>query len=156
MNLRNALSDISFMNTLFTSAERAAHDLGDEVMGAEHLVIAALENDDLDRSDLEPLALDGEKFRAAIVAVHAEALDALGIEGTTSPIAEPPHGALHSTHTAQEVFQDARKSAKARKVPLSAAGILVAAAARLEHGTTARALAHLGIDRSAIEALERP
>lgn len=154
MGLKTALSDISFMNSLFTAAEHVAHELGDPVMGGEHLVIAALDHDDLDRSALAPFQLDASRFRDAVVAVHADALASIGIDGTSSPSIDAPRGVLHSTATAQAVFQDARKSAWRRRTPMRAIDI-VAAAARIEHGTTARAIDRLGIDRAALEALAR-
>ena len=154
MGIRTAVSDVSFMTSLFTAAERIAHELGDPVMGAEHLVIAALDREDLDRSELASLPLDGPRFRAAVIAVHADALGSLGIAGTSTPIDEEPRGALHSTSAAQAVFQDARRSARERRAPLRAVDI-VAAAARLEYGTTARAIDRLGIRRADLEALAR-
>ncbi|MEC5198921.1 hypothetical protein RCH21_001145 [Arthrobacter sp. PL16] len=152
MSFRTALSDVSFMNSLFTAAERVAHDLGDPVMGAEHLVIAALDRDDLDRAALTPLRLDAPRFRDAVVAVHADALGSVGLGGAGRPIVGTPRGALGSTATARAVFQDARKRARDRRAPLRAIDI-VAAAARLEQGTTARAIARLGIERADLEAL---
>lgn len=86
--------------------------------------------------------------------MHAEALTTAGVDGAPAAIESAPRGPLRSKYTAQQVFQDARKRAKANRIPLATAGIL-AAAARLEHGTTARALAHLGIDRAAVETLDR-
>ena len=154
MSIRTALSDISFMKTLFAAAEAAAHELGDPEMGAEHLVIAALERDDLDRSALAALPLDASRFRSAVVAVHAEALSTVGLTGTVLPITSPPRGVLHSTASAQIVFRDARRSATAQRAPLSALHI-VAAAARIDNGTTARALARLGIERATLENLVR-
>lgn len=153
MSLRTAKSDIAFMNTLFTAAEREAHALGDEVMGAEHLVIAALAQDRLDSSALQSLGLDAERFRDAVAAVHAEALDGVGIDGAPTSFDDPPRGVLQSTAAGQQVFQDARKRAKAARSALRPSDI-VAAAAQLAHGTTARALARLGIDRAAIEAVD--
>ncbi|MBJ2121499.1 Clp protease N-terminal domain-containing protein [Arthrobacter sp. MSA 4-2] len=153
MGIKTALSDVSFMNSLFTAAEHIAHQLGDPVIGAEHLVIAALERDDSDlRTALAPLPLNTQRFRDAVLAVHADALSSIGLDAVTPPITEAPKGALGSTATAQEVFQDARTRAKKRHAPLAALDIL-AAAARLEHGTTARALARLGVDRAVLEAL---
>ncbi|MBG6226053.1 hypothetical protein IWX63_002639 [Arthrobacter sp. CAN_A2] len=154
MGIRTAVSDVSFMTSLFTAAERIAHELGDPVMGAEHLVIAALDRDDLDRSDLASLPLDAPRLRDAVIAVHADALGSLGLEGTSTPIHDHPRGVLHSTATAQAVFQDARRSARKRRVALRAVDI-VAAAARLDHGTTARAVDRLGIRRADLEALGR-
>ncbi|WP_247826151.1 hypothetical protein [Arthrobacter antioxidans] len=154
MGIRTAVSDVSFMKSLFTAAERVAHELGDPVMGAEHLVIAALDREDLDRSDLASLPLDAPRFRDAVIAVHAEALGSLGLAGTSTPIDDHPRGVLHSTASAQAVFQDARKRARERRATLRAVDI-VAAAAHLEYGTTARAIDRLGIRRAELEALAR-
>jgi ATP-dependent Clp protease ATP-binding subunit ClpA len=152
MSLKTAAADITFMKTLFTTAETAAHELGDELMGPEHLVLAALGRHDLDRTHLGALGLDAERFRAAVIEVHRSALGALGISGTVDAVAATPSGPLRSTPSAQDAFQDARTSAKAARRPLSALDIL-AAAARPEHGTTARALALLGVDPAALAAL---
>ncbi|MHA7282857.1 Clp protease N-terminal domain-containing protein [Arthrobacter sp. TMS2-4] len=152
MGIRTAISDVSFMTSFFTAAERIAHDLGDPVMGAEHLVIAALDREDLDRSGLASLPLDGPRFRDAVIGVHADALESLGVAGTSAPIDDEPRGALHSTSAARFVFQDARRSARARRAPLRAVDI-VAAAARQDYGTTARAFERLGISRADLQAL---
>ncbi|MEL4317457.1 Clp protease N-terminal domain-containing protein [Leifsonia sp. YIM 134122] len=154
MTLRTARSDIAFMSSLFTAAEEEAHKLGDDVMGPEHLVVAVLDLDDIHRSDLNRLGLDADSFRRAIASVHADALATSGVYGSPASIEGGPSGPLRSTQGAQQVFRDARKRAKAKRAPLTAAGIL-ASAARPEHGTTARALAHLGIDRAAVEALDQ-
>lgn len=153
MGIKTALSDVSFMNSLFTTAERIAHDMGDPVMGAEHLVIAALERDDPDlRTALATLPLDAQRFRSAVLAVHADALNSVGLNARTSPIMETPHGLLSGTPTARKVFQDARTTARKRHTPLTAT-VILATAAQLEHGTTARALTRLGIDRADLETL---
>ena len=153
MSLRTARSDIAFMNALFTTAEREAHALGDPTMAAEHLVIAALANEQLEHAALRALGLDSDRFRNAVVAVHAEALDGVGVEGAPAPITDRSRGVLHSTATAQQVFQAARRRAKSARSALRVSDIVIAAAG-LEHGTTARALAYLGVDRGAIETID--
>lgn len=88
---------------------------------------------------------------------HDDALRAIGITSTVGDLAGPPvpagppAGPLRSQESLREVFGRAVRAAKATRRPLSSGEILLAAA-EPEHGTVARTLAHLGIDRAALAA----
>ncbi|MBK7822012.1 MAG: Clp protease [Tessaracoccus sp.] len=142
----NIIHDIRTINALLTEAERQALSLGDSAPGAEHLVLAALMLDEGSARDL--LGINDTRFRDALVATHAAALEKVGIsvpaEGLSPAPAKP--GVYRSEASAQEVFQRAKVLAKQDRGGLKGAHIIRAAAER-EHGTVARVLKHLGIDR---------
>ncbi len=156
MALRHALKDVRTINDLLTSAEREALAMGDEQPGAEHLVLAALMLED----DSARMALGRTpgQFRDAIAAVHAAALQRIGIElgpsrtgeGSTPPPAAT--GVYRSTGSAQDLFQ--RTRVLAAKSQLRTAHVLLAAL-ELTPGTTARVFEHLEIDREAVAEAAR-
>jgi len=142
-----AIRDIRTINSLLTEAERQANALGEPRPSAEHLVLAALLLEDDSARAL--LGIDADRFRAALTQVHAEALESVGVaaEHGDLPATGAGSGIYRSEPSAQEVFQRARVLAKLdHPAGLSGAHIVRAAAER-EHGTVARALGQLGIDR---------
>ena len=142
--------DMKNLSTLLTEAERQAELLGDGLPGAEHLVLAALELDESSAREL--LGVDADQFRAAIVAGHASALASAGItvnENELSP-AKSRSPLYRSEASAEEVLRRTRILAKKDGVRFQAAYVVRAAAER-EHGTVARALATLGIDRESLK-----
>ncbi|MGY1652876.1 Clp protease N-terminal domain-containing protein [Geodermatophilus sp. SYSU D01119] len=151
MGLLTAVRDVRTIQQLLTTAEAEARAGGEETPGAEHLLLAATALPD--GSAARALARVGvapERLRAAVEEAHAGALAAVGIEAGPTPAAPAlqasPSGAFRSTPQAQQVFQDAVALAKAGRGGLTGAHVVVAAT-RLEHGTAARALAALGVDR---------
>ncbi|WP_336033625.1 Clp protease N-terminal domain-containing protein [Geodermatophilus sp. FMUSA9-8] len=155
MGLLTAVRDVRTIKQLLTTAEAEARAGGEDTPGAEHLLLAATALPDgtagraLARVGVEP-----QRLRAAVEEAHAGALAAVGIDAGPAPAAPAlqaaPAGAFRSTPQAQQVFQDAVALAKGRG-RLTGAHV-VAAAARLEHGTAARALAALGVDRDRLRA----
>lgn len=146
----NAFQDIRTINALLTQAEQEAHSLGDDVPGAEHLVLAALLLDEDSARSL--LGVDADQFRQAIVATHNAALESAGVSASEAAVGSAPAkpGVYRSETSAQEVFQRARVLAKqARPRGLKGAHIVRAAAER-EHGTVARVLQRLGVDRQSL------
>jgi len=145
----NAIQDIRTINALLTEAEQQALALGESKPAAEHLVLAALLLDEGSARAL--LGVDADKFRAALVSTHAAALASLGMP---APGALPPatanKGVYRSEQSAQDVFQRARVLAKQDRPRGLKGSHIVRAAAEREHGTVARVLATLGIDREAI------
>lgn len=143
----NAIQDIRTINALLTEAERQALALGDEAPAAEHLVLAALLLDD--DSARVALGVDASRFREALVAVHAGALESIGVaigDGEL-PSAQAKPGVYRSEVSAQEVFQRARVLAKQDRPRGLRTVHVVRAAAEREHGTVARVLSALGVDR---------
>lgn len=154
MPLRTARHDMTLIAALLTRAENEARALGDAEPGAEHLLLAALASDD--PSAREAVARDADAVREAIVAVHADALDAIGV-AQPEPAAPLPaaRGVYRSEVSTQEVFQRARRLARRSPTGLRSAHVLLAVAER-EHGTAARVLQRLGLERaSVIDAARR-
>lgn len=149
MSLR---TDIATLSTVLTAADREAHALGDPIPGAEHVVLAALQLED--DSARTALGVSAEQFRDALVAVHAAALQRLGVDAATVPSKPLPDtaGSYQATPSAQQVIQRTRLIHKANKPSALRAKFFVQAAAELEQGTTARVLDSLGIDRAALAA----
>lgn len=147
----NAIRDIQTINALLTEAERQALSLGDPTPGAEHLVLAALLLDE--DSARERLGIDAARFRAALVATHAAALEAIGVATPEEGLSPAPakRGAYQSEASAQEVFQRARVLAKQERPRGLKGAHIVQAAAEREFGTVARVLQTLGIDRDAVK-----
>lgn len=158
MSLRTAVADARLIAALLTTAETEARALGDAEPGAEHLLLAALLVDDPSARDtVRQVAetVDAAAVRSAIGAVHAASLAAVGVTAPeldgTLPSAS---GIYHSEVSAQEVFRRARVLSRGPREGLHSAHVLLAAAER-DHGTVARVLESLGIDRAALVAAAR-
>lgn len=160
MNPLNMLRDMRTIKGLLEGAESIARVMGEEEPGAEHLLLAATDLPDgaasriLARFDVDDLGL-----RSAIEASHAEALATVGVAVDEAarlsriPPLEASSGQsiYRSRPSAQEAFQAAGALARSSRERLSGAHV-VAAVARMEHGTAARALERLGVDRAALAA----
>ncbi len=165
MPLHTALADTRLIAALLTAAEAEARALGDAEPGAEHLLLASLLVDDSSGRDAltraaaasspagaaaDRAALDATAVRTAIGAVHAASLTSVGVVAPELDSALPPaRGVYRSEVSAQEVFQRARVLARRSPSGLRSAHIVLAAAER-EHGTVARVLEHLSVDRAAL------
>lgn len=163
MRIRRAMDDMGFMRRLFPAAELEAVALGDEVPGPEHLMLAAslMRDDTTARDVLDRWGVSTDDLRQAIGRVHADALRTVGVsaeDGLVSSSGGLPRrlaGPYRSSGAAQVVFQRAVTLSKTPpRIPLSAAHILLAVAEQ-EHGTAARALADLEVDRSELLAAVR-
>ena len=166
MGIRQAIADIRIMNALFTTAEQEAVALGDEVPGAEHLLLAVLAvPDDSARRAFATFDVAAADLRTAITQTHTLALRSVGIDaaepGPAAPgPAEPgptPTGPYRSTGSLQDVFQRAvalSKEGPGRGHTLRSAHV-VQAAAEVEHGTVSRVLRQLGVDRSDLQEAAR-
>lgn len=90
---------------------------------------------------------------------HAAALVAAGIDATTAAAMASDRpvtpamgsGVYRSNPSAQELFQAAGAAARGARQRLAGAHVVLAAA-DLEHGTLARALGRLEVDRAALRA----
>jgi len=159
--LRTALHDTRLIAALLSTAETEARGLGDAEPGAEHLLLAALVVEDASARDALGKAaassaagtgagVDATAFRTAIGAVHAASLASVGVTAPELDTTLPPAGGIYRSEVStQEVFQRARVLARRSPTGLRSAHVLLAAAER-EHGTVARVLAHLGVDRVAL------
>ncbi|MGJ7442174.1 Clp protease N-terminal domain-containing protein [Aquipuribacter sp. MA13-6] len=155
MSLRTALRDVTTIRTLLTTAEDEARRGGDELPGAEHLVLAAAALPDGSAARaLAAVGVDVGTLRGAIEAVHAEALGASPDSPGTDQVplevavAGPASGVFRCTATARQVFQQASGVARAPGSGGLQGRHVVAAACDLTRGTFVRALDRLGVDRS--------
>ena len=153
MGLINAVRDMRTIKRLLTQAEAEARRAGEEAPGPEHLLLAATTLPDGTASHaLERVGIDRQRLRTAIDQVHASALASVGIEvehspGGTAELRGPITGAFRSTPQAQRVFQQAVALSKSTKPSRLQGAHVVATICDLEHGTVARALSALGVDR---------
>jgi ATP-dependent Clp protease ATP-binding subunit ClpA len=143
---------VAFMNSLFTTAEAEAHQMGDDVPGAEHLLLAALAMEDKSAEDaLRSAGIDADALRKAVAAVHDDALRSIGLAAPQIAATSRPNSrAFRSSAVAQEVFHNAVAISKARRPRRLRTADVARAVAELEGGTAARALASLGVDRQSL------
>lgn len=158
---RRPIADIRTMNTLFTAAEAAARRAGENLPGAEHLLLATLDlAEGSARRVFERVGADADAFQGAISGQHAEALRAVGIEPIDDSLEggiPPPgraRGPLRTSASAQRMFKRVVKLIRKEKSQLYGA-YFVLVAAQTEQGTVARALRHMGIDPETLAAAAR-
>lgn len=151
--LRSRIGDMGRIKELLEDAETIARRDGLTQPAAEHLVLAALDlPDGTARAALERAGSSAEAFASAVLEQHAAALDSVGVvvddQLIDASLPEPGRatGVYRSEPSAQELFRRAGADARAEGGGLLGAHVVRAAGA-LEHGTVARALRHLGIDR---------
>ena len=161
MGLVNAVRDMRTIKRLLTEAEAEARSGGEQTPGPEHLLLAATAlPDGTAARALERVGVDPQRLRTAIEEAHASALAAVGIEvehraGGASGLRSPAAGVFRSAPQAQQVFQEAVALSKSTKPSGLKGAHVVAATTRLEHGTAARALAALGVDRDRLRDAAR-
>ncbi len=160
----NPLDAMRTIKKLLTDAELEARAMGVAEPGAEHLLLAAVGlPDGSARRAFERAGADPDALRPAIVDEQARALVAIGFEAerarslsAPTPL-DPPQGrgVYRASVSAQEAFQAASAlAAKDGRFRLNGAHV-VAAVADMEHGTAARVLALMGIERHALAAAAR-
>jgi ATP-dependent Clp protease ATP-binding subunit ClpA len=163
VKLRNPVPDMRTIKTLLTGAEEEALEAGESMPGAEHLLLSALAfPDGSARRAFERVGADPDELRAAIATQHADALRAIGIEPPDDAALDAAignqrraaRGVFRSNASAHSAFQAAAKLARSESSPLGGAHV-VAAVAGMEHGSAARALTVMGIDRTALAAAAR-
>ena len=161
MRLPNPVREIRTINRLLTGAEAEANKAGETMPGAEHLLLSALAlPDGSARRAFERLGADPDELRSAIASQYADALRAIGIEPVSDDALNAAAGAgvtsgksvFRSTASAQTVFRAAVDLAKTERPSRLVGAHVVAAVARMEHGTAARALRVMRIDRHALAA----
>jgi ATP-dependent Clp protease ATP-binding subunit ClpA len=160
MGLPNIGRKMRTVSALLSGAEREARRDGTALPGPEHLLVSAADlADGTAARALGRFGVDTGALRAAIEQVHAAALADIGIE-VHPPVggsagagwSGPAAGLFRLTPQAQQVFQDAVTFAKAAEPSLLLGAHVVAAVCALEHGTAARVLTALGLDRSQLRA----
>ncbi len=160
MSFIRPLREFRTIRRLLGGAEDLARASGEELPGAEHLLLAAVAlPDGTARRAFERLAVDPRGLSAAIAAQHADALRAIGIDpgetGALETPATPASGVFRATPSAQVVFQRAVElSGTPRPRRLLGAHVVVAAC-EMEHGTVARALRQMGVSREELAVAAR-
>ena len=157
----NPLDAMRTIKKLLTDAETEARAMGVAEPGAEHLLLASIGlPDGSARRAFDRVGADPDGLRAAMVDEQAQALVGIGLHAaqarslsTPTPL-DPPEGrgAYRAAVSAQEAFQAASAlAAKDGRFKLCGAHVVVAVA-QSEHGTAARVLQLLGVDRDALVA----
>lgn len=154
--MRGRLDDMKTIKRLLSHAEEIAHREGIAQPAAEHLILAALElPDGTARAAFERIGVSPDRFSSAVEEQHAEGLESIGVVADHDrirdgvPVPPPAGGVYRSEPSAQELFRLAGADARAQGGGLLGAHV-VRAATTMEHGTVARTLLHMGIDRAAL------
>lgn len=164
MRLPNAVRNIATVTTLLRGAEAHARAAGDDLPGAEHLLLSALDLDDGSaRRAFERIGADPDRFGDAIALQHAGGLRTIGVEVPTEVLPEPadaagiaaPTGVYRCAPSGQVAFQEAVELQKTSRSRRLLGAHVVAAVARMEHGTAARALWAMGVDRDSLASAAR-
>lgn len=153
MKLPNAVRNIQTLSALLRTAEAEALATGEELPGAEHLLLAALDLEDgTARRAFAAVGADSAGLRDAIAAQHADALRAIGIDPPPDSVLAPPAGdppsarrAYRATPSGQAAFHRAVELQKRTRGSRLLGAHVVAAVAEMEHGTAPRALRAMGI-----------
>ncbi|MGZ8686798.1 MAG: Clp protease N-terminal domain-containing protein [Gaiellaceae bacterium] len=164
MKLADPVREMRTIKELLEGAEAESRRVGESMPGPEHLLLAALAlPDGSARRVFERLGVDPDELRPAIAAQHAEALRAIGIalvddealDAASADSMPPARGLYRTTAPAQAAFRAAVDLAKTRKPSRLVGAHIVAAVAELEHGTAARTLRSMGIERHALAIAAR-
>ncbi|RZI84330.1 MAG: peptidase [Rubrivivax sp.] len=158
--IRQRLRDVATLKALCLRAEQHARQDGHDKPGAEHFLLSALElPDGSARRSFTRLQADPDRFREAMARQYREALQHIGIDSAcTDAIMDNPAPA-----TATRLLYEAQPSGQAviqglvtqrqldRDAPLLGAHVVIAVTA-MEQGVAARALATMGVDRTALRS----
>ncbi len=159
MKLGNPIREIRTINRLFTGAEAEAQAAGESIPGAEHLLLSALAfSEGSARRAFERIGIDPAGLRPAIAAQYVDALRVIGIGPVSDELLDVPASKgvvanrrlFRATASADAAFRAAVALAKAKKPSRLVGAHIVAAVAQQEHGTAARALRAMGVDRHAL------
>lgn len=154
------IQEFRTIRRLLGGAERLAGEMGDALPGAEHLLLAALDlPDGTARRAFERIAVDPAGLAAAITAQHDDALRAAGVDVDSAAHLDVPapsgRGVFHATPSGQAVFQRAVEVSGTSKPRRLLGAHVVLAVAEMEHGSAARALRLMGVDRQQLAAAAR-
>jgi ATP-dependent Clp protease ATP-binding subunit ClpA len=161
VRLPNPVREVRTIDRLLTGAEAQARRLGDDLPGAEHLVLSALElPDGTARAAFARVGADPDAFADAITAQHAAALRAVGISVAAAPVPPVPpepvrSGPLRTDASCRAAFQEAVRLARSERPSRLRGAHVLLAVAGMEHGTAARALEGMGVARDALAAAAR-
>lgn len=156
MRFENPLRGPRTVRQLVEGAEHHARSLGDAQIGAEHMLLAALDlPDGMARRALECAGGDPDSTEAAIRWTHTSALHRVGLQpvADASLTIEPPRRSWRNNfgESAKQVLRTA--AARWSMDGTNAVGLhILDAVGDLREGTAARALRELGVEPGAIHA----
>ncbi|MCF3965114.1 Clp protease N-terminal domain-containing protein, partial [Streptomyces fuscigenes] len=136
-----------------TDALEEARLRGDRRIGTEHLLLAALRNQD--GQAVAGLGLDADAAREALRELDLEALDAVGIDarGARRPAVPASRKRTPFTSAAKGVLGDSLREVRAQGARrITPAHVLLALLGLREPDPAAEALTRLGVDRAAVRA----
>jgi hypothetical protein len=149
------------MDRLFATAELEAARMGEARPDLEYLVLSALRlPDGSARRTFQRIGADPDAFGTSLVEQHDDALRSIGLEPNDGAAdADPPEPAtstrpIRFEPPARDVFQEVVALVRKEKSQIYGAYIVLVAAGR-EHGTTARTLEMMGVDREALAKAAR-
>jgi ATP-dependent Clp protease ATP-binding subunit ClpA len=152
VKLPNAVRNIQTISALLKAAEAEALATGEDLPGAEHLLLSTLGLEDgTARRAFAAVGADPDGLREAIAAQHAEALRAIGIDPVAGDPLDPPgearpaRRAYRAAPSGQAALHSAVELQKRRKGSRLLGAHVVAAVAGMEHGSAPRALRALGV-----------
>lgn len=151
--LTRAFSDMRTIKALCLAAERHANAEGQQEVGLEHFVLAAIDlPDGTARKAFESVNADPDGFRNAITQQYRQALDSVGISGEAeAPVPVSPRTGAYRSRPQVGPMLEQLASRERREVSEALLGAhVIAAIAATEHGVAARALKAMGIDRAAL------
>ena len=164
MKLGNPVREIRTIKALLEGAEEESRRAGETMPGVEHLLLAALAlPDGTARRAFARIGVEPDDVRRAISSQHTDALRAIGITGVDDEILDastldamaPASGVFRATAPAQAAFRASVDLAKSQTPSRLVGAHVVAVIAAMEHGTAARTITALGIDRHALAASAR-
>lgn len=156
--LKLRIRDMGTIKTLCLGAERHAQQNGEELPGAEHFLLSAIDlQDGTARRAFEHLGADPAALRKAISAQYDAALRGIGLDPGGVPTYNNDPEPVQSNRkiydaqpSGQAVMKElARRKAEDKDNPLVGAHV-VAVVASMKLGVAARALRAMGVDPEAL------
>jgi ATP-dependent Clp protease ATP-binding subunit ClpA len=153
MRLENPLRGPRAIRQLVDGADAHARALGDAQIGAEHMLLSALDlPDGLARHALARAGADPAKAEQAIRRTHAAALESVGLQPIADASLDTDRARPRRTVFGESARHVLRSAAARSKLDHSrAVGLhVLGAVGDLREGTAARALRELGVAPGAI------
>ena len=150
------MRDIRTVKELCLGAERYAHENGEDVPGAEHFLLAAIDlPDGSARRVFERIGANPDELGNAIKKQYNEALKSIGIDPSRvdvgSEAALPRRVLYDSKPSAQSLMKDlVEHKRKDKDVPLLGAHVVDVAVSK-EQGVVARTLKAMGVSQAALK-----
>lgn len=154
--LRLRIRDMRTISALFQAADKHAHQNGEDMSGAEHFLLAAIDlPDGTARQTFRHLGVEQDALRAAIAHQYNAALQGVGLDtshiGDFEPVTSNRifNKSKPSVQNLMKTLADQRSHDK--DTPLLSAHVLLAVAS-MKQGVAARALRIMGIDQDVLHA----